>query len=173
MRFEVIPDDRPVIRHRDPIFTWPEECFDGRQRLVTPAQVTEMGYAAPGGADNSFRTAAARRGLRAMVVRVLPCRAYPNGGLAVRALKPKQEPAPLPPPPEMVVPPPKPARVPRPVPEAKTCGCWDHPGGNPAPAAAFDPNRSRSDGLSAWCRDCQQRHFPKRKKRGSRRNQAA
>jgi hypothetical protein len=129
--FEVISD---VVKRpgRGPLFTWPDEVFDGQQRLVTPLQVKEMGYAALASAQGSFRKAAEKRGLRAVCVMVDPGRKYANGGLAIRAIVPAGL-------------------------KLKECPCPEHDGPRLLVSNQFNKNQAQSDGLSAWCRDCQHR----------------
>ena len=130
MEFEIISDEiKPDTGKRGPLFTWPDECFDGQQRFVTPLQVKEMGYASLLGAQGSFRKQAEARRMRPVVVMVKTGhRKYPNGGLAIRALPGK--------------------------PETKRCPSAGHEGPNPVPLDAFAKDRSTADGLSHRCRAC-------------------
>lgn len=129
MEFEIIPEHEQFQpRAGASGYTWPDEVFDGQQRLVTPTQIKEMGYQHPESAGVSFRKAAQTRNLRAMVVTVQPGRKYPNGGIAIRTLPLKN---PL-----------------------KHCPNPLHVGLNPLPLTGFYKNRGKPGGVEAWCKNC-------------------
>jgi hypothetical protein len=87
MEFEIITDPVRSRGHHGPVYAWPDETFDGQQRLITEAQWKKMGYGSAKSADSGYRVQARGRGLKAHVLVLKPSDRFPDGGLAVSAAR--------------------------------------------------------------------------------------
>jgi hypothetical protein len=133
MEFEIIRDrvTRPLPFAREPLFTWPDECFDGQQRLITPAQVKEMGYASLSSTASAFTRQARAHGRKGSTIKLPPGARFPAGGLAVTAR----------------------TAAPGTI-TVKRCENPDHAGPNPLPVTAFATDKRTTTGRTRWCKVC-------------------